>query len=106
MSLANDQRIKRAKHGPNIADVMLNKRIDEYVEIECVLTDHDWWPAHRRALVERRDHLRPMIERGLARCYPDKTPEEHWAFVFLAGLFREKPRTDPLGGGYVLTGSR
>lgn len=90
---------------PNIADIMLNKRIDLLAEYERAAL-HDWYPPHRRALEERRDHLRVLCLRGLARCYPDKTDAERERLLDTTIQFREKPRTGPMGGGYMVTGSR
>lgn len=65
---------------PNIADVMLNKRLDEMASIERTLwhrasydTETTDWFARLEA---RRDHLRSICLRGLARCYPARTPEQ------------------------------
>ena len=91
---------------PNIADVMLDKRIGLLEEYERALAHGDWYPPHRRALVERRDHLRVLCLRGLTRCYPAMSEAEREAMLERALLFRERPRTDSLGGGYILVGSR
>jgi hypothetical protein len=61
---------------PNIADVMLNKRLDILRDHEDALSPHDWYPPHRRALEAERDHLRTLCLRGLARCYPALTPAQ------------------------------
>ena len=82
----------------NIADVMLNKRIDLLAEYERSLAHADWWPPHRRALEERRDHLRVLCLRGLARCYPTWTEEERAKLLDGQVLFSERRRTGPLGG--------
>jgi hypothetical protein len=62
---------------PNIADVMLNKRLDTLRTHEDALSpDQDWYPPHRRALEAQRDHLRTLCLRGLARCYPALSPAQ------------------------------
>lgn len=62
---------------PNIADIMLNKRLDDLRDYEDALSpSHDWYPPHRRALEAKRDHLRTLCLRGLHRCYPALTDAE------------------------------
>lgn len=95
---------------PDIATVMLNKRIDELADLERGIAaypeygeDEGEWLAQ---MVARRDHLRTLCLRGLTRCYPDQTEAERAQHLTNAVLFRETPRTGSLGGGYNLVGSR
>lgn len=95
---------------PNIADLMLNQRIDELADLERSIASYpEYGESEAEWLAQtiaRRDHLRPICLRGLKRCYPAMTEAEREAMLEHALMFRDRPRTGSLGGGYVLVGSR